>query len=91
MTGVYWSRSALLDLQRIHDYIALFNPRAGRMMADRLIAEANRLVNFPHRGRSVSGTPIRESTLVYPYVIRYRVVGDTVFILRVRHGRQQPL
>jgi plasmid stabilization system protein ParE len=66
VTEALWSRSALLDLQRIHDYIALFNPRAGRMVAERLIAEANNLVMFPHRGRPVAGTSIRESTLVYP-------------------------
>lgn len=90
MTRVLWSRAALFDLQRIHEYIALFNPGAGRMMVDRLVAEANSLTGFAQRGRPVPGPTLRELTLVYPYVIRYRIDGDPVFVLRVRHGRQRP-
>jgi toxin ParE1/3/4 len=91
VTRVLWSQAALFDLQRIYDYIALFNPGAGRMMVDRLVAEANGLVAFPRRGRPVPGTTLRELTFVYPYIIRYRIDVDTVFVLRVRHGRRQPI
>jgi hypothetical protein len=27
---------------------------------------------------------------VPPYLIRYRIAGDTVFILRIRHGARRP-
>jgi plasmid stabilization system protein ParE len=26
----------------------------------------------------------------YPYIIRYRIEGDTVFVLRVRHTSRRP-
>jgi plasmid stabilization system protein ParE len=29
---------------------------------------------------------LRELTLVHPYIIRYRIAGDHVRVLRVRHG-----
>ena len=48
------------------------------------------LMHFPYRGRPVPGTDMRELVTSYPYVIRYRVTGDAVIILRVRHGARRP-
>jgi plasmid stabilization system protein ParE len=42
---------------------------------------------FPERGRPVAGG-LRELPTVPPYIIRYRVAGDAVLILRIRHGRE---
>lgn len=28
-------------------------------------------------------------TVVWPYILRYRVEADTVIILRIRHGAQE--
>jgi plasmid stabilization system protein ParE len=33
---------------------------------------------------------MRELVTNYPYIIRYRVVGNTVRILRVRHMSRRP-
>jgi plasmid stabilization system protein ParE len=59
-------------------------------MADALFAAGDNLADFPHRGRPVRGTPMRELVTVSPYIIRYRIAGDTVIILRVRHGARRP-
>jgi toxin ParE1/3/4 len=37
----------------------------------------------------VPGTQLREITLPYPYIIRYRITADHVRILRVRHGARR--
>ena len=50
-----------------------------------LVEAGNALEHFPHRGRPVPGTDKRELVTAYPYIIRYRIVGNTVRILRVRH------
>ena len=47
-------------------------------------------MNFPHRGRSVRGTAMRELVAVHPYIIRYRITGDDVATLRVRHTSRRP-
>jgi plasmid stabilization system protein ParE len=31
----------------------------------------------------------REMTTVWPYIVRYRVDGERVIILRIRHGREK--
>jgi plasmid stabilization system protein ParE len=75
---------------RAHEYIFDFNPQAAARMADALLAAGDSLASFPHRGRPVRGTAMRELVTVSPYIIRYRIAGDTVIILRVRHGARRP-
>ncbi len=40
---------------------------------------------FPHRGRTIAPN-VRELTVVHPYIIRYCIADEAVFVLRVRHG-----
>ena len=56
-------------------------------MAEHLLDSANSLGEFAERGRPIEGGR-RELTIIRPYLIRYRVASDTVFILRIRHGAQ---
>ncbi|MBI1331159.1 MAG: hypothetical protein GC166_14780 [Alphaproteobacteria bacterium] len=49
----------------------------------------DRLEMFPERGRPGRRRGTRELTTVWPYVIVYRVRGETVEVLRIWHGRQQ--
>jgi len=83
--GIVWTDDAVANLEAIFTYVSAFNPSAAGALADRLIAVADSLVAFPHRGRDV-GEGRREMTTVWPYILRYRVVDETVIILRVRHG-----
>lgn len=59
-------------------------------VAETILTEGNSLVTFPNRGRPVPGTTMRELVTSYPYIIRYRVQGNDVVILRVRHGARRP-
>ncbi len=38
----------------------------------------------------VPRTTMREVMTSYPYIIRYRIVGDEIVILRVRHMARRP-
>ncbi len=88
MRRILWTEEAVANLDAIADYISAFNPAAAERLARRLIELADSLVDFPDRGRDAGGGR-REMTIVPPYVLRYRVEGDTVIILRIRHGRQE--
>jgi toxin ParE1/3/4 len=88
---VIWSDTALAQLDAIGIYLEQFNPRAAGEVAAHLLDAGNSLESFPHRGRLVPGTDMREIVTNYSYIIRYRVAGDgTVRILRVRHTARQP-
>lgn len=87
---VVWTEPALDEIARAYDYIFDFNPRAAMHVAETLRKEGEGLVNFPHRGRPVPGTDMRELVTSYPYIIRYRIEDDVAVILRVRHTSRRP-
>lgn len=80
-----WTPEAADNLDAIVAYIELFHPPAAASMAARLIALADSLADFPQRGRD-AGDGRREMTIVPPYIVRYRIDGERVIILRIRHG-----
>lgn len=46
-------------------------------------------MSFAEKGRpAIHGT--RELTTVKPYLIRYTVAGDRVYIIRIRHAARRP-
>ncbi len=86
---VIWADSALDDLDSIKAYIGQFSPIAAQRMAQRILtATENVIALFPHAGRSIGGGHY-EFPIVRPYALRYRIKGDDVIILRVRHGARQ--
>jgi toxin ParE1/3/4 len=85
---IVWTEDAVEHLEAIVTYISVYDPAAAERLAHRLIELADSLAEFPHRGRD-AGEGRREMTIVWPYSLRYRVEGDTVFILRIRHGARR--
>ena len=88
MRRIVWTEEAVGNLEAIVTYITAFNPAAAGRLAERLIAVADSLAEFSDRGRD-AGEGRREMAVVWPYVLRYRVDGDTVVILRIRHGARE--
>jgi addiction module RelE/StbE family toxin len=85
-----WSHFALADRDEIFDHIEADSPRAAATVDDRIGDSAALLIQFPERGRPgrVEGT--RELVIDRtPYLAAYRIVGDTVRILRILHGSRQ--
>lgn len=88
MPNIVWTEDAVEHLEAIVTYVSVYDPAAAQRLAQRLIELADSLAEFPQRGRD-AGDGRREMTVVWPYILRYRVQGDTVFILRIRHGARQ--
>jgi len=85
---VVWTDEAVGNLEAISTYISAFNRVAAVRLAERLIALADSLALYSDRGRD-AGDGRREMTVVWPYILRYRVEADRVVILRIRHGAQE--
>jgi len=86
---IVWTAKAIGQLDAIGDYIALEDPLAAARLADRLIALAESLAEFPNRGR-IAEENSREMTTVWPYILSYRAEGGKVLILHIRHGACGP-
>lgn len=87
MAQVVWTREALSDLAAIRSYIGQFNPEAAAPFAERLIEAAESLGEFPAKGRSI-GKGLRQWSLISPYLIRYVIDGQNVYIIDIVHGAQ---
>jgi toxin ParE1/3/4 len=90
---VEYSKQATADLRQI----AAFYARASdRTIADSIAAHiqevATRLAELPLSGRAVAQRPgVRVVTLLrYRYKIFYRVIGDTIRIVHIRHTSRRP-
>lgn len=90
MRKIVWTEEAISHLEAILAYVSAFNPGAASRLGERLIAVADSLAEFSERGRD-AGEGRREMTGVWPYILRYRVEGETVIILRIRHGARDEI
>lgn len=87
---VRWHRRARQDLRKVRAYIAKENPRAAARIAQRILRAVGRLGENPGIGRPGRVLDTRELVVTgTPYLAPYRVVGDTIVILRVLHGAQR--
>lgn len=89
MRRIVWADEAIENLEAVGDYISGFNPFAAKRLTRELIDAAESLTIFPGRGRPV-GLTRRDLPIVKPYLIRYAVTADAVYILKVRHMAQRP-
>ena len=85
LAQVVWTDRALADVEAANAWIGRHSPLAAQRLALRLIEAGDGLELFPMRGRDIGGSR-RELTIVWPFVVRYRVRNDTVEILEVWHG-----
>ncbi|MFY8140293.1 MAG: type II toxin-antitoxin system RelE/ParE family toxin [Caulobacter sp.] len=89
MARVIWSRRGLASLNAIFAYQYHSSPSAAATAFLAIRAAAASLDQMPDRGQPVGGSR-RELTHVRPYLIRYRVKGNSVEILEVRHAARKP-
>ena len=84
--------AAIRDLIELRNYIAADDPEAADNVAARLDKAIVLIATKPLIGRPTPQRPTREwSVPGLPYLIAYRIEGDTVEILRVWHtSRERP-
>jgi len=86
---VRWTTAAATDLENIADYLFEKTPQnAARLIRD-ICAAVLSLRTYPNRGRSGKKSETRELVLPsLPYVVVYKVAGDTLYVARILHGAQ---
>jgi toxin ParE1/3/4 len=89
---VRYTRRALGDLQAICSYIEADNPRAARAVEVTIRRTADLLADFPHLGVQTERSPQFRGIKAgrYPYRIYYRISGDEVWIVHIRHMARRP-
>lgn len=86
-----WLEEAVADLARLRSFLETNNPQAARRAASTILDGTQILRQHPEAGGPL-GDGRRELYLPFgssAYVLRYRIDGDDVVIIRVWHGREQ--
>jgi toxin ParE1/3/4 len=88
---ISWTGPALSDLAALHVYILGRNERAADAVVESIVARAERqLSRLPESGRPGRIANTRELVSSgTPYILPYRIVGDTIQILRVFHSARR--
>jgi plasmid stabilization system protein ParE len=89
---IEWLETAIFDLQRLREFIRQHNQEAAQRAFRTIRAAVTPLETNPRIGKPVEDLPDYHD-LIIPfgasgYVLRYRLQGDTVFIIAVKHGRE---
>jgi plasmid stabilization system protein ParE len=93
MPRLIWSRPALLDVARLHAFLAPKSRDAAKRAVKGIRQGVKALGKHPEIGRPVEGLPseFREWVIDFghgAYVALYHYDGKEVVILAVRHGRE---
>jgi toxin ParE1/3/4 len=81
--------SASGDLNNIADYFLTVNVSAGEKLFQEFNQKCKNLANFPKMGKSYNHIkPNLRGLTLNSYIIFYRIIDDTIEILRVVNGRQ---
>jgi toxin ParE1/3/4 len=87
---IKWVRLALKDLDATSEFIARDNPEAASRVLRRIWDAVQMLAEHPHAGRAGRVPGTRELVITgTPFIIPYRVVENTVQILRVLHAKRK--
>jgi toxin ParE1/3/4 len=86
-----WTELALADLAALHEYISAEDPAAAGRVLNRIVLLAeNQLSRMPRSGRLGRVPNTRELVITgTPYFLPYRIVGETIQVLRVIHGARR--
>ncbi len=90
---VEYSKRAVSDIRQIIAYYRRFgNPAVAERIASRIQEVVVQITASPLSGRSVSQRPGVRVVLVvsYRYKIFYRVTGNTIRIIHIRHTSRRP-
>jgi plasmid stabilization system protein ParE len=89
---IIWSVAALRDIQRLRSFVEPQNKEAAKRAAEAIKKAASTLMTHPLLGKRLEARQDHEIFIPFGqrgYVMRYRLDGDTVVILRIWHGREE--
>lgn len=85
-----WTASALADITRLYDFLAPLNQAVAARTVQSLTAAPNTLLSNPYMGKPLDEFAPRQvrRLIVGQYELRYEIVDDTIYILRLWHTRE---
>ena len=83
---VRYTPRAFAERERIFEYLNARNPQAARKVVGLIAQRIDELADAPHKGHPTNRGGIFTLWVTpYPYRIFYRIDGDDVVIVHIRH------
>ena len=91
MIKISWTRRAVQDLDRLHEFLKIVNPVAAAKTVQSLVGAPHVLISNPRMGERLEEFDPREirRLLIARYEIRYEVSKSNLFILHIWHTREE--
>jgi plasmid stabilization system protein ParE len=84
---IQWTQRTWRQFLAIIDAVLEDNPSAVERVYDAIMDSVSRLVTFPEMGRRERVPETRELVIAaQPYIVAYRIRGQTIHSLAVLHG-----
>ena len=85
-----WTASALADISRLYDFLAPLNQAAAARTVQSLTAAPNTLLSSPFMSKPLDEFAPRQvrRLIVGQYELRYEIVDDAIFIMRLWYTRE---
>jgi toxin ParE1/3/4 len=78
------------DLDAIYEYLELRSPSGARAVKTRIERRIARLADFPFAAPLTEVPSVHEMSLLrHPYKVYYRVDGEEIWMLHIRHTARQ--
>ncbi len=88
-----WVKEAISDLNECKEFLKSKNPKAAKNAVKRIIEVTKLLLEQPYLGNPIEDMPEFQKINIpfgkYGYVLKYRIDGQKIVILRVWAGRQE--
>lgn len=83
-----FTQSAQRDLIRLSEFIAIKNPQAAKRISQQLKQSIQGLMDQPYMGVNVAELPGAQDLISSDYIVRYIVLDNDIYILRIWHGKE---
>jgi plasmid stabilization system protein ParE len=88
---VRYTKRAFADREAIFEYLNRQDPRAAQRVKAFIKQKIGDLEHSPRRARMIRNLSVHALWLGrYPCIVYYRVKGDVVSIIHIRHGARRP-
>jgi plasmid stabilization system protein ParE len=85
-----WTSKSLSDLARLYDFLSPVNKQAAAHVIQSLTSAPRRLLEHPRIVEKLDEFEPREVCRIFVghYEMRYEIRESTIFVLRLRHARE---
>ncbi len=84
-----WTTAAADDLEGIAEYLFEKSPQNAAQLIRKIYEAPAILTSYPNLGRSGKKEGTRELVIApLPYIVIYKIMDDTMYIVRILHGAQ---